>query len=207
MNAILAQDDDAFFVHAQPGFGRNFNIFMNQGIFAVRIDCAVTPDSYVRCIKVDNISSDGALGKTLADIPWGDRYPDLEVTRYRGNDSWGFETASSSGLTLECSEISNITSKKGFAFGIDLPTDTDKIIVRNNIVNGVVGNHKSEVENDVINPSSTAYGIIVSNTEGKNKILCNKVYNVAAPGEAVPFAAENAPNTIVRNLTYNYVCK
>ena len=83
----------------QPEFGRNFNLFVNQGVFPIRLDCGYTIDKkHLSIIRIKNIRSIGKIGRTLADIPAGDRYPNLPQRRYIGNDAWGEEFATLNSL-------------------------------------------------------------------------------------------------------------
>lgn len=204
-NSILTENETDFFANVQPEFGRNFNVFSNKGIFGIKLDCA-NENIKLDCIRTKNINTIGDIGITLDQIPGHEHYPNLSQTRYIGNDSWGVEFASASNITLSNSKIHKTKSLNGDAFGIELATSCDNIVLKNNHICGVFGNHKSTTES-VVNPSSEAYGISVADTEGINKIICCDIRNIHSPGNIIPIEIENAPNTIINNVTYNYDVK
>lgn len=206
-DAILSKDETKFLAQAQPGFGRNFNLFINRGVFGIRLDCASKPDKKSLCrIRMKDILSIGPIGKTLNDIAKGDLYKGIiEEVRYEGNDAWHIELSTDDNVELKCSEFTNLVSENGFVFSTHLATHVSDSLVRNLKISNLSGNRVAS-EDDIVNPSSDVYGVFVQHTEGTNLIENVIVRNLSGAGEVVPYAAERAPNTKFRNVSVNPDC-
>ncbi len=205
--AILTGNETLFFANAQPEFGRNFNVFINRGIFAVRIECAA-PRIRVCDLRVNGVFSLGAPGATLGDIFAGERYRNVVVQRrYAGNDAWSYESASTSGARIAKVHATRIFSLNGDAFGgVDLANEVSDTIVRDlTVVDAraprVVLNEGStpdERDDVAVNPSGTAYGIRVRNTDARNVLAQLCISQIFGGGDSLPVELERAPRTVLR---------
>lgn len=150
--AILAGDSSTFFNLAIPLSGFTLNTpFTTTGLFAIRIDCS--NHVITQNIRVKNLQSLGPPGIDLSSIPGASHYPDLVQPRYQGNDVWGLEFAVGNNVKVKNITVSNMLSRNGDVFGVDLPSSDSNVTIKCALIQNLTGegttqsqaNHPSEV--------------------------------------------------------------
>lgn len=194
IDSILNPNQEKFFANVQPTFGRNFNIVLNKGIFGFRIDCG--EKIHMDKCSTSDITTNGAPGAELADLPGGDTY-EFKQERYIGNDSWGFVFSSDSSFDIKNSSASNISSVNGGGvFGFDLLGSVRDTHIKSSCTHDLIGD-ADIIGQSVVNPPVAVYGFRIINCSPENILEDCSASKISSPRKSIAFAIESSDNNKV----------
>lgn len=187
--------------NAAPIVSNQSDATLAKGNFAVRI-CTATNVS-IRNSIIENINStQTVLPVDQTTLPgYGALATPQAAFRSYGNDSWAVSLEACKNVVIENNNMKNITSARGFTFGVDLAGEADCVTMRNNKIDGMSS------PNTTVTPSiaaGLALGYPVRNNVGPVSASDCTTKSLSAGLAVTPFFTVSTAATTVngnQNLT------